>query len=425
MPTVLFLPASETGHANGFIATAQALLEEAPDIDLHIASYPILKSAIEKTFAHNDNVTFHTIPGPTIWEAANRDPDPINRYNDVMALKPTVWNVPLVARYCITEFFFQLKTEEFVAQFNAYRALFDELKPDVCCVDGLLPAALTASKYMREEADGGRFRSFKLCLLTPNSLKDATFHLEPGMNMLTKWPAPGAAWTMPLPWYLLPLNFYYVVRLIMYAVGDKKTPARIAAIREGLGMPDLDVSSYMSIIHDGLKSFDHALLSSRFELDLPLDLAKAPREYMDKLIPCGPILRAAPPLTEVSPDLAQWMKGGPVVYINFGTVREWSATEAVEVANVVRTLLDHPASQKLGNGEPLRVLWKLKKRTGDESFPTGPGSAVHNILKKEIENDHVRIEDWLQAQPSSILNTGDAICAVTHGGASSFYEAVE
>ncbi|KAJ4308155.1 hypothetical protein N0V84_012264 [Fusarium piperis] len=80
------------------------------------------------------------------------------------------------------------------------------------------------------------------------------------------------------------------------------------------------------------------------------------------------------------------------------------------------------AKQKLPG---LQVLWKLKKdleRSGD--FDIGPGSAVHTVLSNEIDEDRVWIVNWLTSEPSSILGTGNVVCAVSHGGANSYNEAV-
>ncbi|KAH8733456.1 hypothetical protein BGZ61DRAFT_160072 [Ilyonectria robusta] len=426
-PKILMAMVSELGHANVFIATAQALLEQAPNTELHIASFARLKPAIDEAFADikGANVTFHALPGPVITECINRDPNPNNRMLSTALLKPGFRNTPAASRFFLTRLFLAWTPEEYVAIFNETNALLDSLSPNVFIVDGLLSPALTAGKHRRTQIDtkGEVPTPFKLVLLSPNSIKDLASHLEPPQNLIAKWPITGAAMLMPIPWYLIPLNFYFLLRLIFTLVTDKHMPAKIAAIRTLTGLPELDVSTFASIVQDGLKGIDHVLLSSRLEVDFPsLDLANAPRAYMDKLIGCGPILRAAPPLTESDPLLAKWMKDGPVVTINLGTVCQVSEDEAVEMARALRMMLDE-AARRGGNSTGMRILWKLKKdpARGPE-YHTGPGSATFDILGKEIEADRVRIVDWIVAEPNSILNTGDAICSVTHGGASSFYD---
>ncbi|KAI8714905.1 hypothetical protein NCS52_01211400 [Fusarium sp. LHS14.1] len=157
------------------------------------------------------------------------------------------------------------------------------------------------------------------------------------------------------------------------------------------------------------------------EIDFPfLDLVGPPKAYMDKTFGCGPILR---PLENIDSDLATWLSRGPVVYINLGTHCLTSESEAVEMARSLKNLLDTASSKQKFPG--LQVLWKLKKdleRSGD--FDIGPGSAVHTVLSDEIDKDRVRIVNWVASEPSSILETGNVVCAVSHGGANSYNEAV-
>ncbi|KAK6066196.1 UDP-glucoronosyl and UDP-glucosyl transferase [Seiridium cupressi] len=72
------------------------------------------------------------------------------------------------------------------------------------------------------------------------------------------------------------------------------------------------------------------------------------------------------------------------------------------------------------HGPGLQILWKLK-RYGN--FETGTGSKIHDVLGQEIDNDLVRIVDWLQEQPSAILQSGHIACSIHHGGANSYNEA--
>ncbi|KAK7421821.1 hypothetical protein QQX98_002037 [Neonectria punicea] len=428
-PKILMVMASELGHANVFLATAQALLEQAPDAELHLASFASLKPTIDEALAHikDSNVTFHALPGPSVSEAINRDPDPANRMQPTALLKPGFRNTPAATRFFLTRIFLSWTADEFVAIFNETNLLIGALAPDVFIVDGLLSPVLTAAKHHHAQVNTKDDvpTPFKLVLLSPNSIKDVAHHLEPPKNLITKWPITGAAMLMPIPWYLIPLNFYFLLRLIFTLVTDKHVPDQVASIRAKTGLPELEVSTFATIVQDGLKDIDFVLLSSRLEVDFPtLDLANVPRAYMGKLIGCGPILRAAAPLAESDASLAKWMKGGPVVTINLGTVCQVSEDEAVEMARSLRQLLDEGAKRG-GNWSEMRILWKLKKDPGrGPKYHADRGSALFDVLGKEIEADRVRIMDWIVAEPNSILNTGDVVCSVTHGGASSFFDAL-
>ncbi|KPM41311.1 hypothetical protein AK830_g5239 [Neonectria ditissima] len=428
-PKILMVVASELGHANVFLAAAQALLEQAPDVELHLASFAGLKPTIDQAFVHvkDANVAFHPLPGPSVSETVNRDPEPANRMLDTALLKPGFRNTPAATRFFLTRIFLSWTADEYVAIFDETNALIEALAPDVFVVDGLLSPVLTAAKnyHAKVNTKGDVPAPFKLVLLSPNSIKDLAHHLEPPKNLIAKWPITGAAMLMPIPWYLVPLNFYFLLRLIFTLVTDKHVPAQVASIRAKTGLPELDVSTFASIVQDGLKNIDAVLLSSRLEVDFPtLDLANAPRAYMDKLVGCGPILRAAAPLAESDASLAEWLKGGPVVTINLGTVCQVSQDEAVEMARALRQLLDEGA-RRGGNWSEMRILWKLKKDPGrGPEYHAGPGSALSDVLGAEIEAGRVRIMDWIVAEPNSILNTGDVVCSVTHGGASSFFDSL-
>ncbi|KAF3922903.1 hypothetical protein ABW20_dc0100476 [Dactylellina cionopaga] len=72
----------------------------------------------------------------------------------------------------------------------------------------------------------------------------------------------------------------------------------------------------------------------------------------------------------------------------------------------IRTVVD-----KLPN---VQILWKWKEV---ESYPA--------LVEQYIgENERVKIVKWLDNSPMDLLNTGDIVCNVHHGGANSFYEAL-
>ncbi|KAK9422099.1 putative Transferase-like protein [Seiridium unicorne] len=78
----------------------------------------------------------------------------------------------------------------------------------------------------------------------------------------------------------------------------------------------------------------------------------------------------------------------------------WFEAPAVELAKALRILLEHGV------------------------YSLGQGSAVHSIIGKEIDCDHVRITEWISPEPIAILEHPDVICYVNHGGAGAFNDAV-
>jgi hypothetical protein len=166
------------------------------------------------------------------------------------------------------------------------------------------------------------------------------------------------------------------------------------------------------------------LCSSSPELDYPFSILPT------HIVPCGPIVRAVRSIGDVAPDLQRWLERGYTVYVNLGTHLAVDATEAVEMARAFRDLFDEALESKYG--AELQILWKLKRKPsgGSEDDPsnfTGGWKEIRDILGREMDEDRVRITDWITgftAEPKSVLESGSVICSVNHGGASSFNEAI-
>ncbi|KAK0715076.1 glycosyltransferase family 1 protein [Lasiosphaeris hirsuta] len=135
------------------------------------------------------------------------------------------------------------------------------------------------------------------------------------------------------------------------------------------------------------------------ELEFPLSTIPA------NIIACGPMLRPATPIKEADAGLAAWLARGPTLYINLGTHMFFDERFAVEMATAIRLLLDH-------------LMPKGR-------YPVHqPGCAVHDILGKEMEKERVLIVEWIEAEPTAVLEAGTVVCTVHHGGSNSFLESV-
>lgn len=209
----------------------------------------------------------------------------------------------------------------------------------------------------------------------------------------------------PVPFYLIPSAVYQLYQYIKnahnpYVINHAKY------IYEKIGTEYSDWGRVAIWPPEGLK----VILPSNSAVDFPFS------HVPDHLVSCGPIVLPAKPLKEADPGLAVWVAKRPTVYINLGTHATYEEADARELAGALKMLLD--AAKK--NGQELQVLWKLKKR-GDYK---GEGfSAVLEAIGSEWE-ENVRITDWLEAEPMSILESGSVICSVNHGGANSYFEAV-
>jgi hypothetical protein len=123
---------------------------------------------------------------------------------------------------------------------------------------------------------------------------------------------------------------------------------------------------------------------------------------------CGPIYLSLAPVSKRDPDLASWLTRAPTVLINLGTHTDYNETDATAMVGGIRTLLDNTDAQ---------VLWKFNKRHPYNDDFLSP-------LKKELASKRVVMQKWINAEPASLLESGNVILAVHHGGSNSFHEAI-
>jgi hypothetical protein len=136
-------------------------------------------------------------------------------------------------------------------------------------------------------------------------------------------------------------------------------------------------------------------------------------------------------VARVDPELAGWLaRGPPTLYVNLGSLCRLEEGRAVEMAGALKLVLERAGREGKGGGggggsgsaSGLQVLWKLKKHG---EYETGEaGCRIHGVLGEEMERGVVRIVDWLVPEPIAVLESGNVVCAVHHGGANSFNEAV-
>jgi hypothetical protein len=108
------------------------------------------------------------------------------------------------------------------------------------------------------------------------------------------------------------------------------------------------------------------------------------------------------------PELAAWLTQAPTVLINLGSTVDYSADSARELLRAIKTLLENSKVQ---------VLWKFNKR-GEYS------NDIFLEVSKEIKDGRLRVEKWLGIEPAAMMETGNIVASVHHGGANCFFEAV-
>jgi hypothetical protein len=122
----------------------------------------------------------------------------------------------------------------------------------------------------------------------------------------------------------------------------------------------------------------------------------------------GPIVIDRAPASEQDPELAAWLRQAPTVLVNLGTLVQFSEERARNMTGALKTVLDYSNNQ---------VLWKIKT-VGNFS------EDVFNPVRPYVESGRLRIERWLDADPISLMETGNVVLSVHHGGAGCYHEAV-
>ncbi|KAK4098901.1 glycosyltransferase family 1 protein [Parathielavia hyrcaniae] len=404
MKKILLITNSEFGQANVFLAAGHALVSRDPDVQVHYASFPALSKPVSEASAYALQCTpnsrpfvFHALQGVSFV-------DVFQSFNgfETISKRPGLVNTPEYLRMAM-KIVLPWSAPEFITIFRSLVQIIEEVGPDLAVVDSLFGPGHTACDHV----------GLPHMILSPNAIKDMTLATQPWGAMFWKYPISGSALPFPIPWHLLPLSIYYGLCAVWYHFTDPTHHATAAAIQRETG--GTSPTTYDKIIMDRAPK-QRILVASRPEMDFPLLVP-------DHIVPCGPIIRPVPAVSDVDPGLHAWLCEGPVVLVNLGSHTVMAEKEAVEMAGALRVLLGKAAGEVKWRG--LRVLWKLKKkRTAGGGYGFEPGSALHDILGRELDEDRVRIAEWITCEPVAVLETGNVVCAVSHGGANSVHEAI-
>ncbi|KAK2595358.1 hypothetical protein QQS21_006894 [Conoideocrella luteorostrata] len=408
---LLLLTNVDRGQANVFLAVADALLRTQTQIEIHFATFSGLEAEVYSLWQHvSDKVPlakpiyFHKIEGLTMEQGIKqyistttlqvRDGylleshlAPLGFRNTMRAIRDTM---PILVPYT---------GPQMEKIFSSIVNIITTISPDLVLVDVLMTAGLTACYHL----------GVNFSCLSPNSIKEFSGPTQPKAVSLWKWPALFSGFEYPVPWYLIPLNIFFV----LFTGYCFKTDRNIKSVQAHLKTSvEAVLRTPVDLLFDRpakLKVF----VGSLPELDYPLVVPQ-------HVIPCGPILRNPRPVEDDDPELAKWLANGPTIYINLGSICRISEDKACEIAQAIRTVLRTVPSAPVSS--PLQVLWKLQK-LGSYKVRE-PGCRIFDILADEFKLDLVRVYSWLTPQPYALLRTGHITCSVHHGGANSYFEAV-
>ncbi|KAF7596836.1 hypothetical protein BBP40_012436 [Aspergillus hancockii] len=391
--SVLFLANSEHGQTNIILAITHELLVGG-GIDVHIGSFPALERRIDKLLADNasaydesyrSRIHFHPIRGPS-------NTDVFIRTGKRGAFHPPGYHGAVLGFQSLCEDIWGWTEGEYVDIYN-------------CCVEivkNVQPSVIAADFFFLQGRDAAYNTGYTAILINTTSLTHIVLGLQPDSAALWKYPLPGTGFPYPLPWHLVPFNTLAVLKTAqMYHGSGRRREIRDWRIRHK--------------IH-GRFPFADAWRPDRFHLSPALKELDWPMEVPDNILPCGPILLPTASVQKQDPELASWLNNAPTILVNLGTLYAPDPKVAESIATGLKIFLDS------WKGEKVQVLWKLPQHPHDED-----DVYIRSIepLQREADADRVRIHPWFSVEPMAMLQTGNIVCSVHHGGANSWYEAIQ
>ncbi|KAF5319763.1 hypothetical protein D9758_018848 [Tetrapyrgos nigripes] len=371
---VLLLTNSEYGQANVFLALAHEF--SLRNVDLDLASFPPLLKRLTRQRL-TEKLTFHTIFGLSYEEALTRTADT----ND-LSHPPGVSGAIQSYRY-VVDGLFPWTAEEYHQQLLSIQSILEEVRPTITVVDSLLNGALDVCKKM----------NWKCVVLSPNSPKDYIGMSQPALRGFWKYPALSSGFPYPVPLTLIPANIYLNIRMIIKVV-----------------------TSPIAKSYDKIRKDSHGLAKTvidQFAPDIPYIFPALPQtefpgfHFPTNINLCGPILLPSTPLESFDSDTLQWLNnpGLKTILVNLGSHVISNADHIRELGGGLRILLSKFSD--------VQILWKIIA-----------DGEVQAALTEVVDGYRMKVVDWLQVDPHSILYHPDVICSVHHGGANSFFEAV-
>ncbi|KAF4207017.1 hypothetical protein CNMCM8927_004112 [Aspergillus lentulus] len=390
---VLFLANSEHGQTNIILAITHELLVRG-DVDVHIASFPALERRVNKLLndnapSYNDSfrsrIHFHPIRGPS-------NTDVFIRTGKRGAFHPPGYSGAVLGFQSLCEDIWGWTEDEYVDIYQCCMEIIKSVQPSVIAVDF----------FFLQGRDAAFNAGYTAILINTTSLTHIVLGLQPHSAALWKYPLPGTGFPYPLPPHLIPLNTLAVLKTAkMYHGSGRRREIREWRIRHK--------------IH-GRFPFADAWRPDRFHLSPALKELDWPMDVPDNILPCGPILLPTASVEKQDPELASWLRKAPTVLVNLGTLY---APDPKVAENIARGLKMFLTSWK---GEKVQILWKLPKHPHDEENVYAQSIQP---LQAEVEADSARIRPWFEVEPMAMLQTGQIVCSVHHGGANSWYEAIQ
>ncbi|KAI0098013.1 UDP-Glycosyltransferase/glycogen phosphorylase [Nemania sp. FL0031] len=383
--TALFLTTSDYGLSNVHVATAQALLERQPHIRLHYGSFAPMASRLERLCSHTKrtygkDVIFHPIHGFSVIDTCRSFGK--NTSNSIHA--PGWAGINQLCQD-MQLFISPWKGEDHLAIYEEIGRIIDEVDPAVIVLDTLFRPAIDATR------DKNRLHA----IISPNTLIENFPAVQPWGKMLWKYPAMGSGLPYPVPWRKIPENILLNLKFISTMIWMPEMKEKQAFLKsKGLKDP---------INFFALHRPDVPWLSQTMpEAAIPVDI-------IPENVTCtGPITLSLGTVEEQDKELASWLKRAPTVLVNLGSGYEFSEESATAMAKAIEKVLQ---------ASNVQVLWKIKKDSSYDDHFMDP-------LLTYTHTGRVKIERWLAADPTALLESGHVIASVHHGGSGCYHEAI-
>ncbi|SPO03652.1 uncharacterized protein DNG_06335 [Cephalotrichum gorgonifer] len=393
--TVLFIVDDHHGLSNVHVATAHALLERHPHIKVHFASFAPLAPKLQRVSAHKSagasDLVFHQIDGPSLGDAVEL----------TMGRKITIADfihppgIRGIAKMCgdMQMYVSGWPAEEHLKIYHQLNDIMDAVDPAVVVLDSIF----------RPATDATRGQNRLHAIITPNTLVDNFIGDQPYGKMFWKYPAMGSGIPYPVPWSRIPENIYLNIRFI-YSI------LRMPAMREK--------EAYLRA--NGIKNPTNFLKLHDTQVPwITQTLAEAARpvDFVPANVTCtGPITLRLATAEEQDPELVTWLSRAPTVLINLGSAFRYGREFALAMSGAIAQVLE---------ATDVQILWKFRGMVEEESdIDVAYGGEIKALIQPLIDSGRLRVESWLAADPTALLESGHIIASVHHGGAGCYHEAV-
>ncbi|ODN97030.1 hypothetical protein I350_08008 [Cryptococcus amylolentus CBS 6273] len=387
---ILFLTAQH-GQANVHLAVIAALqsglpLPLAPDLsnielDLHLASFPHLAKRVPA------GVTWWEIEGKGFAQRFEEEfgkAEGDRRAFDLLSYSTGF----LSSLYAYTQILPVVHPEtpsQYLTSCLSLENILTTLSPDLVVVDQLFAVA-------RDVLGKG---DWKWIRLSPNSIKEVAT-IEQGLGIF-RWPALCTGFPYPVPYSLLPLNIFSTLFPLFHNPLNPLLRAFNTA-RHSAGY-----KGQFPLLHPGEPTGRHSRVICMSTPGAEIDAVYPGK---DKVVCAGPILLPVRPLADADPELLKWLGPSQLVLINLGT-------HFLQTPSFANAIL-HSILSLLTLRPDLKVLWKLCKY--------GEYDIDLSLLGDDVLGKRVRVVEWLDAEPGSILHSGKVACFVNHGGSNSYHD---